>query len=212
MDPLSIASLALSAAPGIFKGITGLFQRGEQVQRTDTTPAAFTEALALKRQAANSALMPGYGLRSTQLAQQQANSIQNAQLGAASSSDFLASAQGADMRAAQGAQQLGVQNAQYHDQATRSLEQGLAQQAQYQVADNNRYNQAKAALQGNGLTNIFGGLSDAASAGVYAMNKGDGTYDPRNTDPRYMGSNSYYDQMTPRLPKLAPISMGGMPR
>ena len=212
MDPLSIASLALSVAPGLFKGITGLFQRGETVQRTDSTPAAFTEALAQRRQAANSALMPGYGQRLNALAQGQAGSVQNARLGAASSSDFLASAGAADARMAQGQQQLGVQNAQYHDQAMRALDQGLQKQAEYQATDNNRYNMATAALKGNGLSNIFGGLSDAASAGVYAMQQAKNPYDPRTTDPRYAGTSSLYDPLTPRVPKLAPLSMGGMPR
>ena len=215
MDPLSIASLALSAAPGIFKGITGLFQRGETVQRTDTTPAAFTEALALKRQAANSALMPGYGQRANALAQGQAASVQNAALGSASSGDFLASAQAADARNAQGQQQLGIQAAQYHDQATRALDQGLQQQAQYQVADNNRYNQANAALKGNGLSNIFGGLSDAASAGVYAIGQYKNPTAASVYGSSYPGSSYSESTGLPRAPRLfnpSPISTSGFPR
>ena len=212
MDPVSIASLALSAAPGLFKGITGLFQRNQDVQRVDTTPAAFTESLALRRQAANSAMMPGYGQRLNQLAQGQAGSVQNATMGAASSGDFLAGSQAADARMAQGQQQLGVQNAQYHDQATKQLEQGLAQQAQYQVADTNRYNMAKAALKGSGLTNLFGGLSDAASAGVYALNKNNATYTGSTPGYPAYGSFGGVDGMGGtggyKPPKVTPISTG----
>ena len=35
-------------------------------------------------------------------------------------------------------------------------------------ADTNRANMANAAFKGSGLTNVFGGLGDAASVGVYA--------------------------------------------
>ena len=208
MDPLSIASLALSVAPGLFKGITGLFQRGEKVQRTDTTPAAFTEAMGLRRQAANGALMPGYALRANQLAQQQAASVQNARMGAASSGDFLAAAQAADARTAQGTAQLGVQNAQYHDQATRSLDQGLQKQAEYQVADNNRFNMATAALKGNGLSNIFGGLSDAASAGVYALQQYKNPTAPGADayGSRYPGSSYSESTGLPRAPRAPRIN------
>lgn len=169
LDPYSIA---LSLAPGIFKGITGLFQRGETVTHTDTTPAAFKESLALQRQRAATPTMPGEGQAMTAIAQAQAAGVRNAALGSASSADFLAAAGAADGRRAQAEQQLGVQRERYRDSATQQLQQGLAKQAQFQQDDNNRYNQATAALQGNGLSNIFGGLSDAASAGVYAIAQG----------------------------------------
>lgn len=64
-------------------------KKSDAVQLQNTTTPAEREALALSRQAANTARMPGMGAAENRLGQVQAGAIQNARLGAASSSDFL---------------------------------------------------------------------------------------------------------------------------
>jgi hypothetical protein len=160
--------LALAALPAVAKGALGLFQANQHVDRTDTTTPAEREQLAIARQA-GAATLPGLGTIQSRLAQTQASAVQNAQLGAGSSGDFLAASAAAAGRRQQGELQLNTQQGQYHDQATRQLGATLSAYARHQQADTAQAAQANAQLKGAALQNLGGALSDGASVAAYGL-------------------------------------------
>ncbi|GAC1596722.1 MAG: hypothetical protein NVS3B25_21240 [Hymenobacter sp.] len=160
-----------SAAPKFFAAYKQNKQ-ADELTKQDTTPAAFKEQMALDRQAANTARLPNQSQQEDRLAQVQAGAVQNARLGAASSSDFLASAGAADARRPQGEQQLGVQGLQYQDGMKKQLRADNTQQAAYQQHDLDTYNRTKAALTQGAAQNFDNGLGTLGSYAAQGLNMG----------------------------------------
>ena len=100
----------LGAATALPKLIAGITQgvKASKVKLQDSTPLSFREKLAMDRQAASSGQLPGLGVQQNRLAMVQAGALKNAQLGAASGSDFLAAASAADGRRQAGRDEQGT--------------------------------------------------------------------------------------------------------
>lgn len=172
--PLPLIPLAIGAAQALPKLWQAFTQNSaiDNVKLQDSRPESFKEKLAMSRQAANTARLPGQSYQENRLAQGQAGAVQNARLGAASSSDFLASAGAADARRQQGEQQLGIQGLQYQDQSKQRLGQALDQDAAYRTADLNNYNREKAALTQGAAENLNNAVGGAAGYAALAYNMG----------------------------------------
>jgi hypothetical protein len=170
-DPFTLALGGLSAIPSV---IAGFQQRNaaNNLKLQDTTTAAEREQLAMSRQAAATGRMPGQGAAENRLGMIQAGAVQNARLGAASSSDFLASAGAADARRMQGEQQLATQGMQYQDRSKMQLRQDLTTQSQRQQRDLDTYNQQKAALLQGSATNLNNAVQTGVAYGAQAYNMG----------------------------------------
>ena len=139
----------------------------------------------MSRQAAATNRLPNQGQQEGRLAQVQAGAVQNAQLGAASSADFLASAGAADTRRQQGEQQLGVQGLAYNDKSRQQLRTDLTTQSNRQQHDLDVYNNTKAALTQSSATNLNNAIGTGAAYAASAYNMG--APGSQNTPPAGMG-------------------------
>jgi hypothetical protein len=176
--PLGLEDLALpglglvTAIPKVIASVTqGAAARKLKLQNTQ--PAAFTEKMQLDRQAASTARLPGIDGQQTRLGQVQAGALQNARLGAASGSDFLATAGAADARRQQGEVQLGAMGLNYQDKSRQQLGVDLTQQAAYQQRDLDNYNRTKAALTQSSAENANNAISGLASYAAAGINRSD---------------------------------------
>ncbi len=169
------AFAALGAAQAIPKVVASVSQgrAARRLKLQDSTPAAFSEKLAMDRQAAGAARLPGQSGQLTRLGQVQAGALQSARLGAASGSDFLAAAGAADERRQQGEIQLGVQGQQLMDRNRQVLGASLQQQANYQQRDLDNYNREKAALTQSSAENANNAIAGAASYAAAGINRSD---------------------------------------
>jgi len=206
-DPITLGLGALSAIPSVISGISQRSQANNlKLQNTET--AAEREALAMSRQAASTARLPNQGYQEGRLAQVQAGAVQNARLGAASSSDFLASAGAASARRQAGEQQLGIQGQAYNDKAKGQLRQDLATQSRRQQHDLDTYNQTKAALLQGSATNLNNAVQTGVAYGAQAYNMGAGkgtTPTPENSTGGVGGGYNPYGNTMYNDP------MGGFP-
>lgn len=148
-------------------------KQAQKLKLQDSTPAAFTEKLQLSRQAAGTARLPGMSGQQNRLGQVQAGALQNARLGAASGSDFLAAAGAADARRQAGEMQLGTQGLAYNDKSRQQLGADLTQQAAYQQRDLDNFNRTKAALTQSSAENANSAISGLASYGAAGLNRSD---------------------------------------
>lgn len=191
-------------------------KQADALKLADTTTPAEREALAMSRQAANSSQLPGMGAAQNRLGMVQAGAMNNARLGAASSSDFLASAGAADSRRQQGEQQLVMQGLNYQDKAKGQLRQDLARQSARTDRDLGAYNTQKGALIQASNQNLANGLGTAASYGAAAYNMGMGNADAAGNTGQV--ADMGYDPISTRTPSLTvptspytpPASLMGM--
>ena len=173
IDPVSIGLGLVSAVPSI---ISGFQQRkaARDLKLADTSTPEEREQLAMSRQAAATSRLPGMGAAENRLGQIQAGAVQNARMGAASSSDFLASAGAADARRMQGEQALQTQGLQYQDGSKRQLRADLTTASNRRQRDLDTYNNTKAALTQGSATNLNNGVQTLAAYGAQAYNMGGG--------------------------------------
>jgi hypothetical protein len=165
----------LGLATAIPKVIASVSQskKARDLKLQNTQPAAFSEKMALDRQAAASARLPGLSGQQTRLGQVQAGALQSARLGAASGSDFLAAAGAADARRQMGEMQLGTAGLNYQDRSKQQLGVDLTQQAGYQQRDLDAYNRTKAALTQSSAENANNAISGATSYAAAGINRAD---------------------------------------
>ena len=176
--------LAAAAAPSLMKGITGLFQLNQDVQRRDTTPEAFKESLALARQQAVTSRLPNEGQEVNRIAQGTAAVSAAALRAGGSSSDVLSSLAAADSRQQQALAGLAARGEAYHQQQQGVLRQQLGQQAAFQRADQQNYERERGALKEGGLRNLFGAVDGLSQVATYGLGKGGGnTSAYRDTHP-----------------------------
>ena len=202
LDPVSIGLGLVSSLPSI---VSGFQQRNAaknlRLQNTETPEER--EMLAMSRQAANTARLPGMGQMQNRLGQIQAGAVQNARLGAASSSDFLASAGAADARRMQGEQQLMTQGLQVQDQSKGMLRRDLGMASARRQKDLDTFNNTKAALTQGSATNLNNGVQTLAAYGAEARN----SYLAQNGRLPNTGSGLNDDYTLPGMGRI-----GAMPR
>lgn len=177
--PLPLLPLLATAAPGLWQGISGIIQgsKANKVRLQDTRPDSLKEEVAIRRQAANSALMPGQKAAESNIRQNAANSAAALAQAGTGSSGILAGLSRLNQNTNQATQQLATQAAGYQDQARNQLVGSLRQDAVYRTADQNAFNREKAALKQASAANLFGGLSTLGSVGAYGA-MGGFTKDP----------------------------------
>ena len=163
---------ALGLASAGYKAFTGYQQqqKANNLQLMDTTTPEEREQLAMSRQAAASGQMPGQGVAQNRLGMVQSGALQNAQMGAASGSDFLAAAGAADARRQLGEQQLSTQSQQFQNVAKGQLRRDLTTASQRRQHDLDTYNQNKAALTSAAGTNMGAAIDTAGSFGAMGVN------------------------------------------
>ena len=169
--PVALALGVIQMGSQLYSSYKQKKQADDTVLQNTTTPAE-AEALAMSRQGANSARMPGMSAAENRLGMVQAGAMQNARLGAASSADFLASAGAADARRAQGEQTLQTQGLQYQDRMKGQLRQDLATASKRSQHDLDVYNAQKGALTQASATNLNNALGGAAAYAAEAQNEG----------------------------------------
>jgi hypothetical protein len=177
----------------------GQKQKANNVKLQNTTTNGEREALAMSRQATNTSRLPGMGGAMNRLGMVQAGALQNARLGAASSSDFLASAGAADARRQQGEQQLAERGLAYQDASKQQLRRDLATQSAREQHDLDAYNAQKGALTQASNQNLASGLNTAASYGALAYNMGANMDAAGNTG---QVADMGYDPISTRTPAL----------
>lgn len=170
-----MAGIGLASA--VPKIIAGFSQRAQarRLKLADTTTAGEREQLAMSRQMAGSAVMPGMGAMQGRLGMVQAGAVQNARLGAASGADFLAAAGAADARRQQGEMHLGIQGQQFQQQSQMQLRRDLGVQSQRQQRDLDTYNNTKAALIEGSARNLDAGVQTLGSYAAAGLNMGAGS-------------------------------------
>jgi Spy/CpxP family protein refolding chaperone len=163
---------AVTALPKVIASVSQ-GQKAKNTKLQNSQPAAFLEKMALDRQAAATARLPGMSGQQTRLGQVQSGALQNARLGAASGSDFLGAASAGDSKRQAGEQQLAVSGLNYQDKSRQQLGADLTQQAAYQQHDLDTYNRTKAALTQSSAENANNAISGLASYGAAGINRSD---------------------------------------
>lgn len=193
--PLPLLALAAATAvPQILKGINGVSQlrKANKVKVIDTTTPFERENMAMLRQDAGSQLMPGYGLATDQLAQNQSNVLAGATRAGGSSSDILGALARSDAQRQSGLANLNVQNQQFQQAGRRALSMGLMQQSQRFRGDVETASRTKAALKQAGNQNLFSAVEGLANTSVYFGSKaGQDAVNGVNRSPLMNGN--YYD-------------------
>lgn len=171
---LPLASFGLSALGGAYQIGSGLVQanKANHLKQQDTRTDADREALAMARQAANSQRMPGMGQAIDNLNQSSANARSASVQAGTSAANVLSANSQIQRNQIQGLSQLNTQSAAYQDSAKRNLVGELRRDSALQQRDREAFERSKAALKQSANTNIFGGLSSIASAGVYGLGGG----------------------------------------
>lgn len=172
--PLALLGGLASAAPGVFQGITGLFQ-GRQANRVkvqDTRPQSFLEELALRRQQANSQRFAGQGTAENNIRQSAANSMSAAQQAGTGASGVLAAATRVNQNTNASFGSLADRAAAYQEQNRDRLSGALRQDAAYRQNDQENANRERASLRQARATNLFGMVSTLGSVGAYATGGG----------------------------------------
>lgn len=172
--PLPLAALAaISAAPGILRAIKGFSQlnAAKKVKQQDTTPQAVKEDVAMLRNAASTARLPGQDAAETQLAASQSNTLAAATRVGTSPSSVLGALVRSDLNRQRGLLDLAGRSAAYQDGQRRNLQGGLLRLAGYQDRDKQTYNKTVGAYKQAGWTNIAGAASDLATNAVYFGSK-----------------------------------------
>ncbi|MGV3538378.1 MAG: hypothetical protein ACO1OQ_01115 [Rufibacter sp.] len=162
--------LLMSSAPALFQSFTGgkqLFD-ANKVKLQDTRSEAHKEELALRRQQAGSALMPGQKAAESQVQQNMANSAAALTQSGTGASGVLAGLSRLNQNTNQATNQLATQGAAFQNQAKDKLVGALRQDSAWRAQDLANYNREKAALKQAGITNLFGGLSTLGTVGNYA--------------------------------------------
>lgn len=200
-DPITAGIGLVSALPSIVSG----FQqrkaaRNLKLQNTETPEER--EQLGMSRQAATTARLPGIGQMQGRLGMVQAGAVQNARMGAASSSDFLASAGAADARRMQGEQDLGMRGLAYQDQSKMQLRRDLTTASNRRQKDLDTFNNTKAALTQSSATNLNNGVQTAAAFGAEARNTAMGLQGADAAGNMGQLADVGYDPMASRLPNL----------
>lgn len=170
---LALGAIGLASSLPKFYAAYQQNKKASQLKLQDSTTNGEREQLAMSRQGVN-AQLPGLGAMQGRLAQVQAGAVQNARLGAASGSDYLAAAGAADARRQQGEQQLGIQGQQYQDGMKRQLRTDLGVQSARQQRDLDTYNSTKAALEEGSARNFDAGVQSLASYAAAGVNSAGG--------------------------------------
>ena len=202
MDPFTLALGGISAIPSLYAAFKQN-KAANDLKLQDTATNGERENLAMSRQGAATGRLPGMGAAQDRLGMVQAGALQNAQLGATSSSDFLASAGGAAAQQAQGEQALSTQGLQYQDQQKQQLRADLNTQSQRQQHDLDVYNQQKAALTQGSAQNLNNAVQTGVGYAAQAYNMGAGL-----SATQANAANGAYDPLTPNTPSLTMPSQG----
>lgn len=171
---MPLLPLALAAAPGLLQIGQGIFQNGasKRVKYQDLTPEAFKEELAASRLSANNQRMPGEGAAVDRINAGVANSYNNAVQAGTGSAGILSTLGRLNANRNSALVGLGQQAAQFRLGQQARLSQNLRQQANYQQQSRDAFNREKSALKQAAATNIFGGVSTIAGAGITAATGG----------------------------------------
>lgn len=210
LDPFTLAVGGLSAIPSI---ISGFDQRAKanRLKLSDSTTPEEREALGMSRQAAATSRLPGMGAMQARLGMGMAGAVQNARLGAGSSSDFLASAGAADARRQQGEADLSMKGLAYQDQSNRQLRADLTTASNRRQHDLDTFNNQKAALTQGYATNLNNGVQTLGSYGALARNTYLGKTAPPAPAPSGVPTQGYNQPGTGYDDDLLP-GMGGFGR
>lgn len=174
--PLLPIIAAAQAGYGLFKSYQQQ-KAADRVKVQDTRTQEERDQLGLAKQEAANPSMPGYGMYLNQAGAVQANTLQNARLGAGSGADLLAAGQAAAGQRQRFISQLGVQQQQYRTGAIGRLGQAVAYDASRQRADLDTANRTKAALIEGSDANFGNALNTGANYAAVAYNANESALD-----------------------------------
>lgn len=177
MLPLAAIALGAQLLPSVFQLTTGNSQaeQARKLQYVDETPEAEKEALALARQRAGDARLPGEGLLADRIAQQQAGTAAAARATGGSAVSVLAALNAGQRNSDNALADLAVKSAENQQRNQVALGGELGRVGSYQKESRNKYNAAKSALTEASIRNQFEAVKGGAAALAYTGTKLNGT-------------------------------------
>lgn len=171
--PLPLIAIAATAAlPALAKIGLGAYQLGKKVEETTYVPPALRENIALDRQAAASARLPGVGAAEDQLAQNTAAILEGGRRAGASAPTLMGALAENETRRQKSLVDLSVRGATAQIGANERLKSSLNQLSSIELSNRRETNAARAAMKQAGLTNINNGLTEAATSAMYLGTRG----------------------------------------
>lgn len=169
-----IAGALLAGLPALQQIGSGIGQasKARKLRLEDTRPESFKEELAMRRLDANNQRMPGQAAAEERIAQGEANAYSNMVQSGTSSANVLAGLNSLNRNTGAARNNLSTQAAQFQQGSRERLVGTLRQDANYRQQDLQTFNRSKAALKEASNRNIYGGLSTAATVGMYGLTGG----------------------------------------
>ncbi len=191
----TLLALGAQYIPTALQYLTGDSQeeQARKLKYVDETPDAEKEALALARQRAGDARLPGEGLLADRIAQQQAATSTAARASGGSAVSILAALNAGQRNSDNALADLAVKSAENQQRSQSALVSELGRTGSYQQASRDKYNAAKSALIQGGIQNKFEAAKGGAAAAAYTaikLNQGNNPVLPgtSTTTSTYAGS------------------------
>ena len=197
----------LSFVPSAMQLAQGLTQkkRAKNLKEDKFIPGATLEKEARARSRANQTQMPGQARAEEKMDSATTNAVSATRRNARDSTTVVEKIQEAD---AVKKSQIGDMNAKLADFKLRNeaaLDSALSEKAGYQKRNRDQYNAAKSALEGSAATNFFNSATNAATAGILALNKKDQKENPSAVSMGSILGSAAYDNS-----ETEPSNTGGV--
>jgi len=167
--------LIASAAPAIFKGVKGLFQKRQarKLKESKFVPPELLMNRDLAAQQAYSRRAPGAAFAEEQVRRGTANQVGNAmKMFGGDANKIAAVSSAANAQANDANSRIQAQGQAFSEGAFNRMAGANTQIAGQKRQNRNEFNQTKAALLDAGNQNIFGGISDLASTAIIGSEAG----------------------------------------
>lgn len=179
--PIPLAALAIGAGvQGVAKIAQGISQKRKAKKLKESTfiPPALLEAERLARNQENTTRYAGQDVDENNIRQATATGISNVNKAATSSADALNMGSAIVGREQNQMRQLGKTLQMYKEQGRQSRRQALREKAYAQARNKQTFEEAKSALTGASIQNIYGGISDIGG-GIASLGQGSSSFLPK---------------------------------